>query len=50
MTPTPTDYELMDLYRTWWNDSYKTAPNSQATIIAAAWARYVLDTHGAADE
>ena len=45
-TPNPTDYELMDLYRTWWEDSYGTKPNSQATIIAAAWARHVLDTHG----
>jgi purine nucleoside permease len=45
MTDKPTDYELMDLYRTWWKDSYGTQPNSQATIIAAAWARYVLDAY-----
>lgn len=44
-TPNPTDYQLMDLYRTWWEDSYGTKPNSQATIIAAAWARHVLDTY-----
>ena len=42
-TPNPSDYELMDLYRTWWKDSYGTTPNSQATIIAAAWARHVID-------
>jgi hypothetical protein len=38
----PTPYELMDLYRTWWRASYSTTPNSQATIIAAAWAEHVL--------
>lgn len=43
----PTDYELMDAYRTWWRDSYGTTPNSQATIIAAAWAAHVLATHQA---
>lgn len=39
----PTDHELMELYRQWWKDSYGSIPNSQATIIAAAWARHVLD-------
>jgi hypothetical protein len=39
-----TDYQLMDLYRTWWKDGYGTTPNSQATIVAAAWARYALQT------
>ena len=43
--PEPTDYELMDLYRRWWKDSYGTVPNSQATIIAAAWAKHVLDQY-----
>jgi hypothetical protein len=41
----PTDYELMDLYRSWWKDSYGSVPNSQATIIAAAWAKHVLNQH-----
>ena len=43
----PTPYELMDLYRTWWRASYGTTPNSQATIIAAAWAEHVLATYQA---
>ena len=41
----PTAYELMDAYRTWWRASYSTTPNSQATIIAAAWAEHVLLTY-----
>ncbi len=43
MSNQPTDSELMELYRTWWKDSYGTMPNSQATIVAAAWARHVLN-------
>lgn len=42
----PTDFELMQLYRDWWKDSFSTAPNSQAVIIAASFARHVLDTYG----
>ena len=42
----PTDYQLMQLYRDWWENSYGKAPNSQATIIAAAFARHVLEVHG----
>lgn len=42
---TPTDYELMDLYRSWWKDSYGNTPNSQATIIAAAWAKHALNVY-----
>ena len=38
----PTAYELMEAYRAWWRASYSTTPNSQATIIAAAWAEHVL--------
>jgi hypothetical protein len=38
-----TNYELMDCYRTWWQSSYGNPPNSQATIIAAAFAEHVLD-------
>lgn len=44
----PSDYELMDLYRTWWESSYGNKPNSQATIIAAAFGRHVLETYGLA--
>ena len=43
-TALPTDPQLMDMYRTWWKDSYGTVPNSQATIVAAAWAKHVLET------
>lgn len=43
-TALPTEPQLMELYRTWWKDSYGTVPNSQATIIAAAWAKHVLET------
>lgn len=42
----PTDYQLMQLYRDWWESSYGKSPNSQATIIAAAFARHVLEVHG----
>lgn len=45
-TTKPTDYQLMQLYRDWWEASYGKAPNSQATIIAAAFGRHVLDTYG----
>ena len=45
MNTEPTDYELMELYRSWWEASYGTKPNSQATIIAAAWANHVLATY-----
>ena len=41
----PTDYELMEAYRSWWRTNYGTTPNSQATIVAAAWARDVLATY-----
>lgn len=50
MTSEPTDYELMDLYRTWWEASYGTKPNSQATIVAAAFAKHVLETYRNGDE
>ena len=42
----PSDYELMNLYREWWKESYGTTPNSQATVVAAAFARHVLHTYG----
>ena len=43
----PTDYELMEAYRSWWRASYSTSPNSQAVIIAAAWAKHALATYQA---
>lgn len=42
----PSDLQLMQLYRDWWFQSYNNQPNSQATIIAAAFARHVLATFG----
>jgi hypothetical protein len=41
----PTDAELCELYRNWWQDSYGNVPNAQATSIAAAFARHVLTTY-----
>lgn len=41
----PTDYELMQAYREWWRASYSTTPNSQAVVLAAAWASHVLATY-----
>jgi len=41
----PTDYELMEAYRSWWRASYSTSPNSQAVIIAAAWAQHALEIY-----
>ena len=46
MTNQPTDAQLADLYRTWWQGSYGAIPNAQNTAIAAAFARHVLDTYG----
>ena len=46
----PTAYELMEAYRSWWRASYSTAPNSQAVILAAAWAEHVLATYRAGAE
>lgn len=43
--PNPTDLQLAELYRSWWKDSYGNTPNSQATVIAMAWARHVLATY-----
>lgn len=45
MTLEPTDAQLCELYRKWWQDSYGIAPNAQATSIAAAFARHVLNTY-----
>ena len=39
----PTELQLCQLYRDWWKDSYGTTPNSQATIIAAAFASHVIN-------
>ena len=43
----PTDYELMEAYRSWWRDNFNMSPNSQAVIHAAAWAKHVLATYQA---
>lgn len=45
MSTQPTDSELCELYRSWWQDSYGAMPNAQATSIAAAFARHVLTTY-----
>jgi len=45
MTSQPSDSELHELYRSWWQDSYGAVPNAQATSIAAAFARHVLTTY-----
>ena len=41
----PSTFELMEAYRSWWRASYSTSPNSQAVIIAAAWAQHVLEIY-----
>ena len=46
----PTAYELMEAYRSWWRASYSTSPNSQAVVLAAAWAEHVLATYQARTE
>jgi hypothetical protein len=46
----PSTYELMEAYRSWCRSSYGTTPNSQATIVAAAWARDVLAAYIAGTE
>ena len=46
MAQGPTELQLYQLYRDWWKDSYGTTPNSQATVVAAAFARHVLNTFG----
>ena len=43
----PTSFELMEAYRAWWRASYSTSPNSQAVILAAAWAQHVLEIYQA---
>jgi hypothetical protein len=43
----PSTYELMEAYRSWWRASYNTSPNSQAVVLAAAWAEHVLATYQA---
>lgn len=45
MTSQPTDLELCELYRNWWQESYGNVPNAQAASIAAAFARHVLTTY-----
>lgn len=43
MNTNPSELQLMQLYRDWWQDSYGVQPNNQAATIAAAWARHVLN-------
>ena len=38
----PTEYQLIEMYRAWWQSSYGTTPNTQACIVAAAFAAHVL--------
>ncbi len=38
-----TELELIQMHREWWKDSYGNQPNSQASIVAAAFARHVLE-------
>ena len=45
----PSELELMELYRGWWKASYGAAPNAQATVVAAAFARHVLATFAQED-
>lgn len=44
------DARLMQLYRDWWQASYGTQPNSQATIVAAAFARHAMETFNALEQ
>jgi hypothetical protein len=46
----PSTFELMEAYRSWWRASYSTSPNSQAVVLAAAWAKHVLATYQAGTE
>ena len=46
----PTAYELMEASRPGWRASYSTSPNSQAVILAAAWAEHVLTTYRAGED
>jgi len=45
MKTEPTDTQLIQLYRDWWQDSYCVMPNAQNATIAAAFARHVLATY-----
>lgn len=42
MTKELSDLELAEMYRAWWKEMYGLNANSQATVIAIAWARHVL--------
>jgi hypothetical protein len=43
MTKELSDLQLAEMYRTWWKEMYGLSANSQATVIAIAWARHVLE-------
>ena len=40
---TPKEYELIGMYRDWWQASYGVQPNNQAAIIAASFAGHVIE-------
>jgi hypothetical protein len=46
----PTTYELMEAYRAWSPSHAYPNPNSQAVILAVAWAEHVLSTYRAGEE
>ena len=46
----PTTYELMEAYRAWSPSHAYPNPNSQAVILAVAWAEHVLSTYRAGED
>jgi hypothetical protein len=50
MTQQPTTYELMQLYREWFESRFGNKPNSQAVIHAADFARHALAQYGHDDQ
>ena len=50
MTEQPTNYELMQLYREWYESRFGNKPNSQAVIHAADFARHALATYSHVDQ
>lgn len=43
MTNEVNELQLIQMHREWWKDSYGTVPNSQASVVAAAFARHVIN-------
>jgi hypothetical protein len=50
MTKELNDLQLAEMYRAWWKEMYGLNANSQATVIAIAWARHVLSALAQADD